>query len=233
MKREELRRWIEAQAEPDFQAFSAALVPGADNMAGVRLPILKAKAREIARQADWRAFVEQGAQGEDLWFEETMLRGMVIGCASMELEERLERMAAFVPQIRNWSVCDSFCAAQKWVGRHREAVWDFLQPYIRSDEEFSVRFAAVMLLDHLITGDYIGRVLEALDSMSPAGYYAQMAIAWAVSIAYVKFPEETGSYLRRCRLDDFTYNKTLQKAVESRRVSDEDKVRLRAMKRKG
>lgn len=162
-----------------------------------------------------------------------MLRGMVIGCASMELEERLERMAAFVPQIRNWSVCDSFCAAQKWVGRHREAVWDFLQPYIRSDEEFSVRFAAVMLLDHLITGDYIGRVLEALDSMSPAGYYAQMAIAWAVSIAYVKFPEETGSYLRRCRLDDFTYNKALQKAVESRRVSDEDKVRLRAMKRKG
>lgn len=142
-------------------------------------------------------------------------------------------MAAFVPQIRNWSVCDSFCAAQKWVGRHREAVWDFLQPYIRSDEEFSVRFAAVMLLDHLITGDYIGRVLEALDSMSPAGYYAQMAIAWAVSIAYVKFPEETGSYLRRCRLDDFTYNKALQKAVESRRVSDEDKVRLRAMKRKG
>ena len=89
-----------------------------------------------------------------------------------------------------------------------------------------------MLLDHLITGDYIGRVLEALDSMSPAGYYAQMAIAWAVSIAYVKFPEETGSYLRRCRLDDFTYNKALQKAVESRRVSDEDKVRLRAMKRK-
>ena len=79
----------------------------------------------------------------------------------------------------------------------------------------------------------IGRVLEALDSMSPAGYYAQMAIAWAVSIAYVKFPEETGSYLRRCRLDDFTYNKALQKAVESRRVSDEDKVRLRAMKRKG
>ena len=229
MNREELRLWIEQQAEPDYQSFSAVLIPGVDNIAGIRLPVLKVKAREIARQSDWRSFVEAN---KDVWFEETMLRGMVIGCASMELTERLERVAAFVPQIHNWSVCDSFCAAQKWIPQHREAVWDFLQPYIRAKEEFPVRFAAVMLLDHFLTDPYIDRVLEALDGMELPGYYTRMAVAWAVSIAYVKYPAVTEAYLHRSHLDDFTYNKAIQKATESRRVSEADKQRLRAMKRK-
>lgn len=230
MNQEEIRLWIQEQAEPAFQAFSAALVPGADNMAGVRLPVLKAKARELAKQPDWRDFAEAS---EDMWFEETMLRGMLIGCASMELEERLKRVAAFVPQIRNWSVCDSFCAAQKWTARHRVAVWAFLQPYIQSKQEFPARFAVVMLLDHFLVDDYIDRVLTAMDGIKPAGYYTQMAVAWAVSIAYVKYPAKTERYLQSCRLDDFTYNKALQKAIESRRVREEDKQRLRNRKRKG
>ena len=230
MNREEIRLWIQDRAEPDFQSFSAALVPGAGNMAGVRLPLRKSLAKDIARQPDWRIFVENT---DDIWFEETMLRGMVIGCASMELEERLEQVAAFVPQIRNWSVCDSFCAAQKWAARSRDTVWMFLQPYLQSEEEFHIRFAAVMLLDHFLTEDFIDRVLEALDKMKLTGYYAQMAVAWAVSVAYVKFPQKTEDYLHRCRLDDFTYNKAIQKAIESRRVCETDKERLRGMKRKG
>ena len=88
-----------------------------------------------------------------------------------------------------------------------------------------------MLLDHFITDTYIDEVLQVLDEVSHDGYYVKMAVAWAISICYVKFEEKTMELLRENTLDDFTYNKSLQKITESYRVTKEDKARIRSMKR--
>ena len=89
-----------------------------------------------------------------------------------------------------------------------------------------------MLLDHYSTGEYIDRVLECYEDIKMKDYYVQMAVAWGISVAYVKFPERTKKFLQEADLDDFTYNKAIQKCLESFRVSEKDKHILRKMKRK-
>lgn len=109
---------------------------------------------------------------------------------------------------------------------------DFLQPYLRSDQEYEIRFGVVMLLNFYLNERYIDQVLTALDQISHEAYYVKMAVAWAISMAYVKQPEVTLRYLNQNNLDDFTYNKALQKITESYRVDPESKQMIRSMKRK-
>ena len=107
----------------------------------------------------------------------------------------------------------------------------FLQPYLKSKNEFEVRFAIVSLLDHFINDIYLEQLFQVIDEIKHEGYYVKMAIAWAVSICYIKYPQETGNYLKQDTLDDFTHNKAIQKIRESYRVSKEEKENLLCLKR--
>lgn len=120
----------------------------------------------------------------------------------------------------------------KFTKEQREHVWEFLQPYLSSKNEYEVRFGVVMLLDFYIENEYISKVLNLLDNTKHNGFYAKMAVAWAVSICCIKFPDLTLDYLKHNTLDDFTYNKALQKITESYRVDKETKALIRSMKRK-
>ena len=223
-----IRQRLKAMADEKYREFAVSLVPGCDlEFLGVRLPLLRKMARDIAK-SDFRSFL---AETPGRCFEEIMLRGMVIGCARMELPEKLDHVAGFVSLITNWSICDSFCAGLKFARDHRERAWDFLQPYLGSNEEFQVRFAVVMLLNHYIEEPWLDRVLSALDKIRHEGYYARMAVAWAVSIGYVAFPETTQTYLDTCRLDDVTFNMALRKITESLRVDKATKDMNRKMRR--
>ncbi|MFF2017432.1 DNA alkylation repair protein [Paenibacillus sp. NPDC058177] len=227
-----IREQLLLLTDADYQKFSAGLIPNVSNILGVRLPELRKLAKGIAR-GEWRAYLEQA---DSEYFEEIMLLGMVIGYASSiknaDIEEILKYIAAFVPKIDNWSVCDSFCIGLKFTSRHRDRVWDFLQTYLASDQEYEIRFAVVMLLNFYVEADDMDRVLAKLDVIKHEGYYVKMAVAWALSVCYVKHPERVMKYLKHNLLDDFTFNKTLQKITESYRVSSEDKQIIRSMKRR-
>ncbi len=215
-------------AQEEYRKFTSALIPGDAVILGVRLPLIRNMAKEIAK-GDWRKYL---ADTDDEYFEEIMLQGLVIGIVKTDVQERLRLIADFVPKIRNWSVCDSFCAGLKFVKKNKERVWEFLQPYLSSKQEFDLRFAVVMMMDHFIEEKYIDRILKLFDGIRHEGYYVKMAVAWALSVCYVKFPEKTMAYLKHNSLDDFTYNKALQKMIESYRVSDDAKDLMRRMKRK-
>lgn len=215
-------------ADDEYRQFASALLPNTKNILGVRLPYLRKLAREIAR-SDWRQYL---SVNRNEYFEEIMLQGMVIGCIKADTEEILQYVAAYVPRIDNWSVCDSFCAGLKFTKSNKKAVWEFLQPYFGSNEEFDIRFAVVMLLNYFIEPDYIGSVLQILNNIRHEGYYVKMAVAWAVSICYIELPGETEVLLRNNSLDDFTFNKALQKIIESYRVGAENKLFIRSLKRK-
>lgn len=222
-----IRKQIFELIDTDYQKFSATLIPTINNVLGVRLPELRKIAKKIVK-GDWRAYLETA---KDEYFEEVMLQGMVIGYVKTDIEEHLSYVASFVPKIDNWSVCDSFCTGLKSTKENKERVWEFLQPYLSSKKEYEIRFGVVMLLDFYIETEYIERVLNLLDRVKHEGYYAKMAVAWAVSICYVKLPDSTMEYLRNNTLDDFTYNKALQKITESNRVDKETKSLIRSMKR--
>ena len=215
-------------AEENYQKFSSALLPNIDNILGVRLPTLRKLAKVIAKD-DWRKFI---ATADSDYFEEVILQGMVIGYATADIEEILHYVANFIPLIDNWSVCDSFCSGLKFTKDNMKTVWDFIQPFLSSKKEYEVRFGVVMLLDFFINEEYIDRVLELLDNTKHDGYYAKMAVAWAVSMCYVKFPVQTMKYLKNNTLEDFTYNKSLQKITESLQVDKETKAIIKGMKHK-
>lgn len=225
---QKIKQQLVVLAEDEYRLFSSSLLPNIDNVLGVRLPLLRKIARQLS-QENWREYLQTAREGS---FEETMLQGMVIGCVKCSAEERLLHIQNFVPKIDNWSVCDSFCVGLKFTKEHQGQVWNFLQPYFVSEQEFEIRFAVVMLLFYYIEETYIGEVLNILDAVQHDGYYAKMAVAWAISICYVQFPERTMSYLKNNRLDDLTYNKTLQKISESLKVDKETKKQIRAMKRR-
>ncbi len=215
-----------ALAEGNYKVFSSSLIPGCHNMIGCRIPGLRNLAKEICK-TDFRKYLECPA---DDYFEETMLQGFVIGYAKMDIEERLCYARAFIPKIKDWSVNDGFCSTFKAATKNRERVWDFLQPYAKSDKEFEVRVAAVMYMNYFLTEDYIDKVLKGLFDMKQDDYYAMMGIAWALATAYAKFPKQTGDALAWA-WPKMTLNKAIQKMCESYCVSDEDKVELRKRKK--
>ncbi|MDQ0496327.1 MULTISPECIES: DNA alkylation repair protein [Paenibacillus] len=223
-----IREQILSYVDTDFQKFTAALLPTIDNVLGVRLPVLRKLAQDIAKE-DWRLYLKTA---ESEYFEEVMLQGMVIGYVKTDIEEALSYVTTFVPKIDNWSVCDSFCAGLKFTKNHKERVWEFIQPYLFSKKEYEIRFGVVMLLNFYIEEPYINQVLELLDQTHREDYYVQMAVAWAISICFIKLPEITMNYLQNSTLDDFTFNKALQKITESYRVDQATKTIIRNMKRK-
>lgn len=226
---ENIREELQALADNKYQEFHASLIPGANNILGVRIPQLRAMAKELAKKENWRAFVDTA---DTEYYEETMLQGMIIGMAKMELEERLKYIAMFVPRINNWAVCDIFSGELKTaVKKGKETVWQFIQPYLKSPKEFEIRFGIVMLF-HFVDEEHIDSLLAYADSFDHEAYYARMAMAWMISICFVKFPEKTMEYLKRSKLDNWTYNKALQKTIESLRVDKDTKDILRNMKKR-
>lgn len=223
-----LRERILELADEEYRQFHSALVPGTDNILGVRLPKLRELAKELAK-GDWHDYI---SRAQDDYYEEIMLQGLVIGYVKTDIEEILHYVAAFVPKIKNWGVCDSFCNSLKVTKLHRSRVWEFLQPYLLSREEFELRFGIVMLLNFYIEDEYIDWVLPLLDGAKHEGYYVKMAVAWAISICFVKYPEKTMDYLKNNTLENFTYNKALQKITESFRVDKDTKALIRSMKRR-
>lgn len=223
-----IREQIFQLADGKYREFQSGLCPGNDNIVGVRLPLLRKLAKQIAK-GDWKTYMKEA---ENEYYEEVMLQCLVLGYVKADVEEILNFVTDFIPKIDNWAVCDSLCTGLKFTKTNRDTVLNYIKPYLSSKKEFEMRFAVVMLLNFYIDENYIDRVLLLLDGVKHEGYYVKMAVAWAVSICYVKFPEKTMEYLKNNTLDDFTYNKALQKITESLRVDKETKTLIRSMKRR-
>lgn len=222
-----IKQTLLSMTDEGYRIFHSNLVPGVQNILGVRLPMLRKLAKEIA-QSDWKNYLNCA---QDDSYEEVMLQGLVVGSIKIDYPLRLPYIKDFVPKINNWAICDSFCSSLKDTKKHKDEMLTFLEPYLHSNKEFSLRFGIVMLLDYYITEDYIEMVLTHMDRINHEGYYVKMAVAWTLSICFVKFPEKTMLFLQNNHLDNFTYNKALQKSIESRRVDVETKNLLRRMKR--
>lgn len=224
-----IRRQLEELADEKYRKFHSGLVPGEEHILGVRIPKLRAMAKELAK-GDWQGYL--AAATEDT-YEEIMLQGLVIGYAKMELSQAYERIAEFVPKIQNWAVCDSVCSTLKIVKKDLSGTWEFLQPYLQDDREYFIRFGVIMLLDYYKKSpEYLSRILQAFDGISHEGYYVKMAVAWALSMYYVEYPTELMEYFAHHHLDEFTYQKALQKIIESRQITEETREKIREMKRR-
>ncbi len=218
--------------DQDFKKFNQNLLPGVKNIIGIRMPVLRKLAQKLAKE-DFRTYLSEAEQmiTGDSAHEEIMMQGLVIGYAKMTIEERMQYLDEFIPKIQNWAVCDSCCMGYKFMRKDKATWFSYLEKYWKSREEFEIRFAVVSMLVHFTDEEYIGRLLEIFNYIHHTGYYAKMAVAWAVSVCYIKFPEETRKFLLNNDMDDFTHNKAIQKIQESYRVERKEKEELKQLKR--
>jgi len=217
------RAQLFAKAEPSVAEFGKKIIPGAEKFIGVRTATVRALAKEIAK-TDWQSFLKNPYVE---YQEEKALYAMVIGMAKMETEQYRYHMEQFVSIIDNWGTCDTACSSFKFAKKDRHWVWEKLQEYLRSGETYRIRFALVMMLSYFLEDAYIEDVLRISDEVQSEEYYVQMANAWLISMAYVKFPKETEAFLQKNSLDRFTQNKAIQKIRESYRVDAATKERLK------
>lgn len=222
-----IREELLSLTDEKYRLFTSSLLPGTENIIGVRLPDIKKIAKRLSKNGeDYRL-------PKNPFFEEIMLLGMTTGLKRENIENKLKSTEKFLPYIDNWSVCDSFCSCFKFRKEDTDKLFSFVTHYISSDSEFFVRFALVMLLKYFINDEYIEKTLAVLWQTNHSGYYAKTAQAWAISICYVNFPELTEIRLSSSvPIDNFTYNMALQKILDSKIPTEKQKEKIRKMKRK-
>lgn len=215
-------------AEESFQQFQKKLIPHTNSILGIRIPKCKQIAKEIAK-GDWKSFLKQA---QDTTHEEILIQGFVIGFMKEEPEIILALTKEFLPKINNWAICDCFCAGLKIVKKEQPLFWNFIQECLKTEEEFILRFAIVLGMSYYIDEKYLDSLFSSYNQIKHEGYYVKMAVAWAISACFIKYREKTEQFLNHNTLDDFTYNKALQKIIESNRVDKEEKEQMKKRKRK-
>ena len=224
-----IRKELLELKDEEYGKFQKKLCPDTNlEIIGIRIPKLRNLAKELAEE-DYKYYINSI---ENKYFEEIILEGLIIGYCKVDIYEKLKLIKEFVPKIDSWSITDTFCPTLKIKEKDLEKVWDFIMPYLKSNKEFEVRFAIIMMLDYYITDQYVDEVIECLDKVDNEGYYAKMAVAWTLAEIGIKYYDKLIKYLKgNNKLDTFTYNKTLQKLRESYRISSEQKEELKKMKR--
>ena len=214
------------------KTFITSLHPGVPHVLGVRIPDLRTLAKRIV-ESDWEDYLSEAGT---YYMEERILQGLVLGYIHPDddVDKYLRRVSRFVQVINSWSVCDtfSFAGGHSYIKKHQAKIWDYLKYCMNSSEEYEIRFGVVMALKYFIDDQHVVELLKCVNEIYHEGYYVKMAIAWAVSVCFVKYPKETMFFLHDNRLDDFTFNKSLQKILESCRVGISSKQLIKTMRRK-
>lgn len=225
-----LTEYLKSNADLKYRDFHSSLVPDTESnsIIGIRMPIMRKIAKEISK-GNAREFLDI-SQAE--YYEQRIISALVMGLIKTEsFDDFVSLVNAFVPKINNWAVCDCFCAGLKEVNKYKKKFFEFLSNYLESKNEWYIRFAFVIMLNYYLESEFIDDVLARCDSVNSDKYYILMAQAWMLATAYAKQKEKTHKYFLNNNLNDATFNKAIQKCIESRRVTDDDKKFLRTLKR--
>lgn len=209
-----------------FIDFNKKLIFTKYEILGIKVPNMRKIAKEISK-TDIISFLNNV---ENNTYEEVMIEGLTISYIK-DVDLCLKYFNKFINKIDNWAICDTCISSMKIVNKNKELFLRQIKRYIKSKDEYVVRVGVVLLLDYYIEDSYIDLVFDMINSINREEYYINMAIAWLVSICFVKYRNKTFEYLTNNKLNKFTYNKSIQKIIESYRISIEDKDVLRNMKR--
>lgn len=228
MKYEDFINELYSLQDLKYKDFNSKIVVS-DKVIGVRTPELKRIAKTIAR-SDYDSFIKNNKHE---YYEEILVHGLVLGYLKLDFDKLKCYIDNFLPLIDNWAVCDMTAANLKIFKRNKtkDICFKEIKKYIENDNPWINRFGYILLLDYYIEEEYISEIFKLCNNYKDH-YYVKMGIAWLISVCYIKYKGRTLTYLKSNNLDDWTYNKAIQKIIESNRVGEDDKKILRGMKRK-
>lgn len=182
-------------------------------MIGIRVPTIREIAKDI-KKTDIYSFLELC---ERKYFEEILLEGIVISFIR-EYQTFLKYLRKFLPYIDNWAICDLCISSMKIIEKNQDEFESFVKELLNSREEYYVRVGVVALMNYYLIESKLDKVFSYIDNIKRDEYYIEMAIAWLLSISFIKYPTATEKYLSNNNLSDDILNKTIQKIRDSKQV---------------
>ena len=224
---QEIRDRLFALQDPEYRLFQSRLMPTVDPacVIGVRTPDLRKLSRELAGTEQAAAFVRQLPHD---YYEENNLHGFLIA-SLRDYGETVAALESFLPHVDNWATCDLL--HPRAFDKRPEALPDQLFRWLQSDRTYTVRFAMGMLMSLYLDEAFRPGYADWIAGIKSEEYYVNMMAAWYFATALAKRWDDVFPYLTDHRLPVWTHNKAIQKAIESRRISPEQKQILRSLKR--
>lgn len=206
-----------------YRDFQRKLIPNIEpeRIIGVRTPQLRKIAGELW---DRERFLSQLPHQ---YFEENQLHGFILS-AWKDFSSAISGVDAFLPYVDNWATCDQL--SPKVFHKNRDLLIPYIQHWIGSDHVYTVRFSIVMLMSHFLDDDFRPEYPDMVASVQHEDYYIRMAVAWYFATALAKQYDSILPYITEYRLDKWTHNKTIQKSIESYRITSQQKHFLKAFK---
>lgn len=217
--------YLKSISEYDYKKFSEKLIQSKYEILGVRLP----KLRNIAKKISKTNYNDFFRYINDNYYEEVMIEGFVI--SYIKDEELFDKyFNKHIKKIDNWSLCDSFCNSIKIV-KGKDKYFNIFKDLVKTNKEYQVRVGLIGILNHFINDKYINEIFDILDNIKLDTYYVNMASSWLLCECFIKFRDKTLEYMKSSKLNDFSFNKGIQKCTESYRITKDDKDYLRSIKR--
>ena len=222
----DLQRKLYDLQDPKYREMQIKIIPtiNPESIIGVRTPELKTMAKEILKAGDYKDYLEELPHE---FFEENQLQAFIIS-GMKDYDECMEELERFLPYVDNWATCDQM--SPKIFKKYKEELLERIKEWINSEKTYTVRFGVGMLMEHFLDDDYDPKYPEMVAGIRSEEYYVNMMIAWYFATALAKQYESVLPFIEENRLDDWTHNKAIQKSVESRRITEEQKIYLKSLK---
>ncbi len=225
---DDIRKELKKLQDKGYRDMQVTIIPtiDADSIIGVRTPALRQLAKEFSKREDVSEFLSDLPHK---FFEENQLHAFILS-GMKDAESCIKLVDVFLPYVDNWATCDQM--SPKVFKKHKKLLLEYVDKWIRSDHTYVKRFAIGMLMEHFLDEDFKTSYLTKVAKIRSEEYYVNMMIAWYFATALAKQYEDTLPFIEKQKLDKWTHNKSIQKAVESYRITPEQKEYLKTLKRK-
>ncbi len=226
MTSSEIREKLFSLRDEKYADFTSGLIPTLprEKFIGVRTPLLRSLAKEIYRSGDYRDFLSDLPHK---YYEEDNLHGFII-CQMKDIGECTTELRRFIPFTDNWATND--CTRPPLLKKHPEEAFSLASEYLQSKDTYILRYGIGLLLTYFLDEHFDESHLKAVSEIKSDEYYVNMMIAWYFATALAKQYESTLPYIESRVLSPWVHNKTIQKAVESYRISEDEKSYLKTLK---
>ncbi len=225
---DDIRKNLLSMQDEKYRSFQLKLFPTVDpeTVIGVRTPELRSYAKTLLKEEGISTFLSDFPHK---YFDENQLHAFIIS-EIKDYDRCIEEVNRFLPYVDNWATCDQM--SPKVFKKHRLQLLDQIRIWLKSDKTYMIRFAIGMLMEHYLDDDFDIRYPDMVAAIRSDEYYVNMMIAWYFATALAKQYEAILPFIEDRKLDIWTHNKAIQKAVESYRITPEQKDYLKGLKRK-
>ena len=209
-----------------YRELQIKIIPNisSDSIIGVRTPDLRNLAKEVFKDNNYKSFLNELPHK---YYEENLIHFFIISMIK-DFDKCIEKVERFLPYVDCWSVCDQ--SSPKVFKKNHQELLIHIKKWISSKHVYTARFGIRMLMNEYLGDDFKPEYLELVSNVKGDDYYLKMMVAWYFATALSKQYEATLPIIKNRKLDKWTHNKTIQKAIESYRITEEQKDYLRLLK---